>query len=195
MVWDGAAVTEPRSSSAARTHQRSDARRNQEKVVAAARELFAEHGLEVTVPQVAARAGVGRATVYRSYPTKEDLVEAVAGEHLDRLEARARQALAAPDAYHGLNEYVLTLFDELARNRGLATAFFEARLPSAAILLDLIGLLLQNAASSGRVRPDASVRDAQVILCGAVRQLIVLRENDPNVWRRYAIMALNAMHA
>ncbi|WP_121161814.1 TetR/AcrR family transcriptional regulator [Micromonospora pisi] len=188
-------MTEPRPSSAARTHRRSDARRNQEQVVAAAQELFAEHGLGVTVPQVAARAGVGRATVYRSYPTKEDLVAAVAGEHFNRLEAGARQALAAPDAYRGLNEYVLALFDELARNRGLATAFFEARIPSAGKLLDLIGLLLQNAAGSGQVRPDATVRDVRVILCGAVRQLIVLRENDPNVWRRYAIMVLDAFRA
>ncbi|MFI6757526.1 TetR/AcrR family transcriptional regulator [Micromonospora sp. NPDC050417] len=185
-------MTEPPSSSAARTYRRSDARRNQEQVVAAAQELFAEHGLGVTVPQIAARAGVGRATVYRSYPTKEDLVAAIAGEHFDRLEARARQALAAPDAYRGLNEYVVALFDELARNRGLATAFFEARLPSAGQLLDLIGLLLQNAASTGQVRPDAGVRDAQVILCGVVRQLIVLRENDPDVWRQYAIIVLNA---
>ncbi|MEU5562149.1 TetR/AcrR family transcriptional regulator [Micromonospora musae] len=188
-------MTESRSPSAARPHRRSDARRNQQLVVAAAQELFAEHGLGVTVPQVAARAGVGRATVYRSYPTKEDLVAAVAGEHFHRLEARARQALAAPDAYHGLHEYLLALFDELARNRGLATAFFEARLPSAERLLDLIGLLLQNSASSGQVRPDAGVRDVRVILCGAVRQLIVLQENDPTVWRRYTIMVLNAFRA
>ncbi|MGI5521565.1 TetR/AcrR family transcriptional regulator [Micromonospora sp. CA-259024] len=191
-MWEADTVTESRSASAAHTHRRSDARRNQQLVVAAAQELFAEHGLGVTVPQVAARAGVGRATVYRSYPTKEDLVAAVAGEHFNRLESRARQALAAPDAYRSLNEYVLALFDELARNRGLATAFFEARLPSAGKLLDLVGLLLQNAVSSGQVRPDVGVRDVRVVLCGAVRQLIVLREYDPEVWHRYAILVLNA---
>ncbi|MEE6260754.1 TetR/AcrR family transcriptional regulator [Plantactinospora sonchi] len=188
-------MTEPGSASAAHPHRRSDARRNQQLVVAAAQELFAEHGLGVTVPQVAARAGVGRATVYRSYPTKEDLVAAVAGEHFNRLEVRARQALAAPDAYRGLREYVQALFDELARNRGLATAFAEARLPSAGKLLDLIGLLLQNAASTGQVRPDVGVRDVRIILCGAARQLIALQENDPSVWHRYATLVLNAFRA
>ncbi|MEO3748892.1 helix-turn-helix domain-containing protein [Plantactinospora sp. B5E13] len=188
-------MTESRSASAAHPHRRSDARRNQQLVVAAAQELFAEHGLEVTVPQVAARAGVGRATVYRSYPTKEDLVAAVAGEHFHRLEARARQALAAPDAYRGLHEYVLALFDELARNRGLATAFYEGRLPSAGNLLDLVGRLLRNAAGTGHVRPDLDTRDVRIVLCGAVRQLIVLREDDPDVWNRYATLVLNAFRA
>lgn len=185
-------VTEPHSLGVAGRSRRSDARRNHDLVIAAARELFAEHGLGVTVPQVAERAGVGRATVYRSYPTKEELIAAVAAEHFERLEAHARNALAASDAYRGLSEYVQELFDDLARDRGLATAFFEGRMPPADRLLDLIGQLLHNATTSGQVRPDVAVDDVRVILCGAVRQLIALHETDPAVWRRYAIMVLNA---
>lgn len=57
----------------------------------------------------------------------------------------------------------------------------------------LIGLLVEAAKASGQVRPDAGVRDVRVVLCGIVRQLIVLDERDPAVWRRYAHMILTAL--
>ncbi|MEU8819010.1 helix-turn-helix domain-containing protein [Actinoplanes sp. NPDC048796] len=73
--------------------RRRDAVRNHERVIAAARELFSEQGLGVTVPQVAERAGVGKATVYRSYPAKQDVVVAVAREQFRQLAERTRAAL------------------------------------------------------------------------------------------------------
>jgi AcrR family transcriptional regulator len=175
------------------THRRSDARRNHDRVVAAARELFAEHGLGVTVPQVAERAGVGRATVYRSYPTKEDLVAAVAADGLERLQTGARAAL--DDTERGLDDFVLTLFDTLAGDRGLATALFEGRLPAAGRLIESLGELLRGAAAAGQARADSDELDVRVVLCGAIRQLIVLQEYDPAIWRRYALMVLNAFRA
>src|SRR5690348_17101316 len=72
--------------------RRADARRNHERVIAAAIEVFAERGLEATVPEVAARAGVGKATVYRSYPTKADLVAAVARHQINWLAERVAAA-------------------------------------------------------------------------------------------------------
>lgn len=173
-------------------HRRADALRNHERVVAAARELFAERGLDVTVPEVAARAGVGRATVYRSYPSKDDLVLAVAQESFRSLRARTLAAVAADDAYLALRDYVPDLLDHLARDRGLAAVFFEGRLLPAADLVDLIGRLLEAAKASGPVRPDVGVLDVRVVLCGVVRQLIALDERDPAVWRRYASLILAA---
>ncbi|MEU7939067.1 TetR/AcrR family transcriptional regulator [Microbispora bryophytorum] len=172
--------------------RRADALRNHERVVAAARELFAEHGLDVTVPQVAERAGVGRATVYRSFPSKEELVLAIARENFRSLEDRTLAALAADDAYRGFADYVPDLLDRLARDRGLAAAFFEARLVPAAKLVDLIGRLVEAAKVSGLIRQDVGVLDVRVVLCGVVRQLIVLDERDPAVWRRYADIILAA---
>jgi AcrR family transcriptional regulator len=166
--------------------------RNHERVVAAARELFAEHGLDVTVPQVAARAGVGRATVYRSFPTKDELVLTIARENFRSLEARTLAALAADDAYRAFADYVPDLLDRLARDRGLAAAFFEARLVPAAELVGLIGRLIEAAKASGPIRQDADALDVRIVLCGVVRQLIVLDERDPAVWRRYADMILAA---
>src|SRR5262245_43871561 len=84
--------------------RRSDARRNHERVLAAAIEGFTEHGLDATIPQVAERAGVGKATVYRSYPTKADLIEAIAQQHVDWLRGIVAAAVseAESDAYRAL---------------------------------------------------------------------------------------------
>ncbi|GAB3933419.1 TetR/AcrR family transcriptional regulator [Micromonospora vulcania] len=184
------APTEPDAS-----HRRLDARRNQERVIAAARELFTEQGLQVTVPQVAERAGVGRATVYRSYPSKEDLIVAVTREQFQELERRIRAALDGTDAYQELCAYVPDLFERLAHDRVLADAFFDGTLVAASRLLDLIGRLVAAAKASGRIRSDASELDVRVILCGPVRQLILLDQRDPAVWRRYAEMVLSAFRS
>ncbi|MDX3098325.1 helix-turn-helix domain containing protein [Streptomyces sp. ME01-24h] len=173
--------------------QRADALRNHQRIVAAARALFAEQGPHLTVPQVAERAGVGRATVYRSFPTKEELLLEVARDGFRGLEDLTLSALAADDAHEALADYVPELFDRLARDRGLAAAFFEGRLLPAGRLVKLIGRLVEAARTSGPVRPDAGVLDVRVVLCGVIRQLIVLDERDPAVWRRYAHMVLASL--
>ncbi|SIQ83053.1 hypothetical protein [Micromonospora avicenniae] len=85
------------------------------------------------------------------------------------------------------------LLDQLARDRGLAAAFFEGRLLPAAKLVEMIGQLVEAAKTSGPVRADAGVLDVRVVLCGVVRQLIVLDERDPAVWHRYAGIILAAL--
>jgi AcrR family transcriptional regulator len=173
--------------------QRADALRNHQRIVAAARDLFAEHGPHLTVPQVAEQAGVGRATVYRSFPTKEELLLEVAREGFRELEDLTLSALAARDSYDALADYIPELLDRLARERGLAAAFFEGRLLPADRLVKLIGRLVEAAKASGPVRQDVGVLDVRVVLCGIVRQLIVLDERDPAVWRRYAHMILASL--
>jgi AcrR family transcriptional regulator len=172
--------------------KRSDAVRNHARIIAAARHLFTEEGLGVTVPEVAARAGVGKATVYRSYPTKQDLVLAVAQEQFQALERRTREALDGPDPYRQLLDYVPALFEALSGDRVLADAFFMGEILPAEEILEQIGELLDRAKAYGPVRPDAGMTDVRVVLCGAVRQLIVLKLNDPALLQRYAEMVLNA---
>ncbi|GAA1872463.1 TetR/AcrR family transcriptional regulator [Asanoa iriomotensis] len=172
------------------THRRTDARRNHERVVAAARELFARHGLRVTVPEVAAHAGVGRATVYRSYPTKDDLVLAIAKDSFADLAAWTRTAV---DTRTPLSAYVPELFARLARDRGLAEAFLDARLVPAADLLHLISGLVDTAKAAGEARTDLSALDLRVLLCGPARQLVALDEWDPDLWRRHGAMVVNAL--
>src|SRR5215218_4679692 len=78
--------------------RRADALRNRERVIAAAAAVFAEKGLDAGVPEIAARAGVGKATVYRSFPSKEHLVAAVACERLSWMTELVTAALLADDA-------------------------------------------------------------------------------------------------
>lgn len=173
--------------------RRADARRNHERVVAAAIELFAELGPQATVPQIAARAGVGKATVYRSFPAKEDLVEAIARLRLEELERDTEVALGETDPGRAFHAYVLRLFGNLARDRLLAGRLAEATSPAAGSVLTVLTEMMQAAKASGTVREDATLLDLRVILCGAALQLMTVAERDPAVWRRYGELVLQAL--
>ena len=107
--------------------RRVDALVNHERVIAAAIEVFAERGLEATVPEVAARAGVGKATVYRSYPTKADLVDAVTRHQLDWLAERVAAATRQPDAFTALRDLIGDMSEKLASDRVLVQILPHAR--------------------------------------------------------------------
>src|SRR4029450_1120707 len=76
---------------------RADARRNREAIIAAAKRLFADEGLDAQMPDVAKAAKVGVGRVYRTFPTKEDLIAALAGDRFERLAEKAREGTAAED--------------------------------------------------------------------------------------------------
>lgn len=174
--------------------RRADARRNHERVIAAAIEVFAERGLEATVPEVAARAGVGKATVYRSYPTKADLVTAVARHQMTWLAERVAAAAGEPDAFAALRDLLGDMAERLARDRVLA-----AVLPKDDRWLEDTGLtgqltrIVAAARQQGRLRPDATIQDIRILLGGSARALIDQNIRDPAEWRRYANLVLNAL--
>ncbi|MFG2356895.1 TetR/AcrR family transcriptional regulator [Streptomyces sp. NPDC048521] len=175
-------------------HRRADARRNHERVFAAALEVFEEFGLQGTVPQVAERADVGKATVYRSYPTKEDLVEAVVKHRLEELDDITAPALAEVEPARAFDTYVILLFENLARDRLLSEALAAGRSTADTVpLIDRLAALMEEAKTAGRVRPDANALDLRVVLCGMCLQLINLAERDPALWRRYGELTLQAL--
>ncbi|MFJ5035737.1 TetR/AcrR family transcriptional regulator [Streptomyces sp. NPDC088560] len=178
---------------AARTPRRTDARRNHERVVAAAVEVFREYGTQASVPQIATRAQVGKATVYRSFPTKEDLLETVTGLSLDRLEQRTTAALREADSYEAFRRYVLELFDTLAHDRLLAERLAEAASPAAASVMETLVSAMETARVAGKLREDITQLDLRVVLCGTALQLVKLTERDPATWRRYGEMVLRAL--
>jgi AcrR family transcriptional regulator len=173
--------------------RRKDALRNHERVVAAAAEVFREHGSGASVPQIAARAGVGKATVYRSFPAKEDLLEAITRLSLDELGQRTAPALREIDAYETFRRYVLELFDALARDRLLAERLSDTASPAAASILETLAARMEQAQTAGKIRADATQLDLRVLLCGAALQLLRLGETDPVTWRRYGEMVLTAL--
>src|SRR3954454_24218526 len=102
--------------------RRADARRNRERVIAAAAEVFAQKGLDAGVPEIARAAGVGKATVYRSFPSKEHLVAAVACERLAWITELATAALAQDDAGAALARVVVETGEQQASDSALAGA-------------------------------------------------------------------------
>lgn len=170
---------------------RADAARNSARVVQAAAEVMAEKGLEAGVPEIAARAGVGRATVYRCYPTKEHLIAAVVLERLAWTAERVEAAAARPDAWEAFVE----LLEEMASRQaddcsfaggmGHATTLPEVVEARAALKASIEGLLAR-AQEQGRMREDVTPDDVRVLFTGMAH---VLREDgvrDPAQWRRYA---------
>ena len=173
--------------------RRKDALRNHERVVAAAAEVFRERGSEASVPQIAARAGVGKATVYRSFPAKEDLLEAITRLSLDELRQRTAPALRETDPYETFRRCVLELFDALARDRLLAERLSDTASPATASVLETLAARMEKARAAGKIRADATQLDLRVLLCGTALQLLRLGETDPVTWRRYGEMVLTAL--
>ncbi|GAA3592842.1 hypothetical protein GCM10022295_87980 [Streptomyces osmaniensis] len=137
---------------------------------------------------------MGKATVYRSYPAKEDVVAAVARHRLAELDRVTAPALQQAGAARAFDTYVILLFENLARDRLLCETLAEG--PSAGCtgpLLDRLTALMNEAKAADRVRPDASPLDLRVVLCGMCLQPIKLEERDPALWRRYGELTLRAL--
>jgi len=183
---------------AART--RADAVRNRERVVAAAAVVFAEKGEAASVPEIAARAGVGKGTVYRCFPTKDHLVAAVATERARWFEREARAAAADADPWGAFSTFMVRVAVEHSRDRGLAFSMangFETpeRLEARAAANDALRELMDRAIAQGAMRPDAEPGDLKVVLGGIASSLATAGERDPVVWRRYAQLAVDAFRA
>jgi AcrR family transcriptional regulator len=150
---------------------RADARRNRARVLAAAQEAFAAEGLSVPLDEIARRAGVGAGTVYRHFPTKEALFEAIVLTRLHAMSEAVRGHADAPDPgaafFQTLTELVeqnsmkKDLVDALARTgRDLTGPLADARME----IRDALGLLLRRAQAAGAVRPDVDGHDLATLL-------------------------------
>jgi AcrR family transcriptional regulator len=144
---------------------RADARRNREKVLRAARAAFAKSGYDVPLDEIAARAGVGAGTVYRHFPSKEALFEAVITARIEDLvaDAQARAATGEPGpAFFG---FLGRIADEAADKRDLPDAM---AIPGAVqnAVRDALDLLLRRAQAAGAVRPGVTAADLIVLFKG-----------------------------
>lgn len=155
------------------TRPRADALRNRERIVTAAREMFVEYGPEVPLDEIARRAGVGNATVYRNFPDRDALVREVVCSVMDRTALAAEGALAETgDAFEALSRFVHTAADErISALCPMVQSTFEKHHPdleaSRERLEELIGELMERARQAGQLRGDVGVGDMMV----AVSQL------------------------
>ncbi|MFC6083015.1 TetR/AcrR family transcriptional regulator [Sphaerisporangium aureirubrum] len=147
---------------------RTDAEHNRRHIVAVARAAFAADGLDLPMREIARRAGLGVATVYRHFPSRPDLIGAVLAEQVAHCVAEMRAALDDPDPWRALCATVRGFSERQLRDRGLN----EVLLGSHAAALKFteerraqergLELLVERARSAGAVRPDMSVEDVRV---------------------------------
>jgi AcrR family transcriptional regulator len=179
---------------------RADAARNRARVVEAAGEVFAEKGLEAGVPEVAARAGVGKATVYRSFPTKEHLVAAVMIERLRWFEAMGLEAAESKDPWAAFTRFLTTAAEAQATDRALGDSMaLDIRLPeleeARAAMWRALAKLMRRAKQQGAMRTDATPADLRILFTGAARMLAGEDQHDVKVWRRYARLIAAALRS
>lgn len=151
--------------------QRADARRNREAVLAAAKALFAEQGVEAQMPDVARAAGVGVGTVYRHFPTKDDLIAALVAQRFERLADRARESLDMDDPWEGFCQLIWFAAEIQADDRALCEVIGSSGdVMSAAALAvglpELTDRLVKRAQRAGQLRRDLTWEDVPLIACG-----------------------------
>jgi AcrR family transcriptional regulator len=179
---------------------RADARRNREAVIGAAKKLFADQGLDAQMPDVAKAAKVGVGTVYRHFPTKDDLIAALAVERFERLAEKAREGIEAEDPWQGLCDFIRFSAQIQADDRGLCEVMGsrpEVMNESAYAvgLDDLCGKLVKRAQRSGDLRKDLDWEDIPMVVCGVGR--ITQVETGPGTgrWPRLVEVILDGLRA
>lgn len=149
---------------------RADAQRNLDRVLGAAQECFAEHGVDVTVDAVAHRAGVGHGTVFRRFPTKEALLDAVLGMELDRMLALAKAALAEDEPGGAFEEFFRAAAESYARNRALVESKDRCNeLPQMRDLQVAAHELVRRAQKAGALRRDLDAEEVFELVPAASR--------------------------
>jgi len=180
---------------------RADARRNRERVIQAARAVFGEQGREAQMDDVARRAEVGVGTVYRHFPTKEALLEALAVDAFERITAITRENLETlADPWEALTRTLWSGAEILAADRALSEVMSEIPGPvpigleMQRELNDAMGELLRRAQEAGVLRPDVVLDDIPMVMCGigaATRK----SHQCAGSWRRHMAIVVDGLRA
>ena len=195
----GAPLTEAETTVPPARPLRRDAERNRLRILRAAAQVFTEQGLRATLDDVADRAGVGVGTVYRRFPDKEALVEALFTERLDAVVGFAEQALAEPDPWAGLVSFLEQAAGLIAGDRGLRQILMFAsygrnRVDQArARMLPVVSAMVERAQAAGQVRADLRPTDIPLTLFMLSSTSEYALHVRPEIWRRYLALVLDAL--
>jgi AcrR family transcriptional regulator len=178
---------------------RRDAERNRERILKAAADVFTERGLEASLDDVARRAGVGVGTVYRRFPSKTTLADAMFEERIDALVLMAEQAHAEPDPWTGLVAFLTRAAEMLAGDRGLRQMLMFAAYGHDRVgyardrMRPAVARLLERAQAAGQVRADLAPTDVPIMefMLGAIAEYA--GDVRPTIWRRYLALMLDAL--
>jgi AcrR family transcriptional regulator len=190
-----------RETSAARRTLRADAAGNRRRIVDAARAVFAERGVDAPLDEIARRAGVGNATLYRRFSTREDLVAAALEDRLVEYANAAAEALSQADPWTGFCAYVERVCAMQAADRG-ARDVLTMTFPSARGLEEHrnrayrdFAELVQRAQAAGQLRSDFVPEDFVLLLMANAGVVQGTREAAPRAWQRFVTLMLDACRA
>ena len=172
-------------------HLRADAKRNRRRLLEAAEALFGERGLEVGVGEIAQRAGVGRGTLFRNFPSKQHLITAIVAERMDQATQRGLELLDADDPAGALFGFL----DEIVGRQQMDRALFEsvgdifmANEEIRAAQTEVVGVLdqlLVRAQSTGAVRADVGALDVLMLVKGVCQAANAFQHLDPEIAQRH----------
>jgi AcrR family transcriptional regulator len=180
---------------------RADAERNRRRLLDAAQELFRERGLDVGVAEIAQRAGVGRGTLFRNFPTKQDLVAAIVIDRMAEATDYGRRLLDAPDAGEALFGFLEEVVGRQQLDRALFEAVHDAFLANQEIRAahaEIVGgleELLTRAKDAGAVRSDVGAMDVLMLLKGVCEAATAFAGSDPSIVSRQLDLVRAAISA
>ena len=183
--------------------QRADARRNREAILEGARALFAEHGYDAQMDDVARAAGVGVGTVYRHFPNKEDLLEALMVRRFDRLTARCAEAVAEAregDPWSAFRDFILFSADLQSTDRALSEAMADRsdRMSCCAEdsgLIVQLDMLVKETKKAGVLRKDFQNEDVPSMICSIGAVSIASGQRPGLRWDRVVRIWLDGVRA
>lgn len=194
-------MTRDTTRTATRRPLRRDAELNRQRIIASAREVFRERGFETTLDDVAHHAGLGVGTVYRRFPNKEHLVEAMFADRLEGIARLMGESLTKPDPYQALLDFLWEAAALIAEDRGLhdvmlSTAFGHDKVAQARDrLIPLAQELIGRAKENGSLRADFEPEDLPMLfkMIGGVAEYT--HRSAPELWRRYAALLFDSLRA
>ena len=178
---------------------RADAERNRQRLLAAAKELFAAEGLHVTLDEIARHAGVGTGTAYRRFPNKDALIEALMVDRINELGAIAQECLEDPDPWRGVAGYFERALALQAADRGLKEVLFSAgrgreRVAHARrAIAPVVTKLVRRAVAAGVVRSDLETSDVPLINFMLATIVDFSRDVEPALYQRYLAIVLDGL--
>jgi AcrR family transcriptional regulator len=172
--------------------------RNRRLLLAAATEAFAEGGVDVSMGEIAQRAGVAKGTVFRHFPSKDDLLAAITLQLVDQLTAAANRLRTADDPVTALRTLTSGV-EVLAADRAFCEVIGRPSMQHAEVrgaidrLCGVVEVLTVRAKEQGAIRTDATGTDIVLLLGGIHQMALPLLEQDPQAWRRYLAVAFDGL--
>lgn len=182
-----------------RRRPRADAVRNRRRLIEAAIAAFAQRGLDVGVAEIARRAGVGAATLFRHFPTKDDLVLAVFEARMEEAVGVARRALGMDDPGAAFEWFLLKMAEMQLSDTGFFDAIRQQMIERPALrkwkdeIEELLAQILARAQRADSVRPDVTVDDLRFVMMSLAQTDPVATGGVPNIHRRFLRILLDGM--